>query len=62
MEQHERVTKLQETYESVLDEYAALTGTDVDGIIEIGLDNTAAAGVLNGSGASGSSSKKARFA
>jgi hypothetical protein len=31
------VAKLQETFESVLDEYSLLTGVDVDGIIEVGL-------------------------
>jgi hypothetical protein len=34
---HEKVAKLQETFESVLDEYSALTGVDVDGIIEAGM-------------------------
>lgn len=35
---HEKVAKLQETYESVLDGYSLLTGVDVDGIIEAGLN------------------------
>ncbi|UZJ53920.1 hypothetical protein CBS101457_003240 [Exobasidium rhododendri] len=34
---HEKVAKLQETFESVLDEYSLLTGVEVDGIIEAGL-------------------------
>lgn len=46
MDHQERVTKLQETFESVLDEYAQLTGVDVDGIIEVGLDEEQ----TNGSG------------
>lgn len=54
MEQHERVTKLQETFESVMDEYGQLTGVDVDTIIEAGLD----AQQQNGSGAA---SKVARL-
>ena len=35
---HEKVAKLQETFESVLDEYSTLTGVDVDPIIEVGVE------------------------
>lgn len=38
MPQHERVAKLQETFESVMDEYSALTGVDVDAIVDAGVD------------------------
>lgn len=38
MEHEERIAKLQETFESVMDEYGQLTGVDVDAIIESGLE------------------------
>lgn len=38
MPPNERVAKLQETYESVMDEYGVLTGVDVDPIIDAPLD------------------------